>query len=133
MVRILIADDSSQVRQALRIFIDLQPGWLVCGEAVDGCDAVAQTRELLPDLVILDFLMPGMNGLRAAREIRRIIPGLPVLLFTMHLSKQLVEEAQSAGIRGALSKSCFGQVPEAIEALLHKETFYCLESVPYAA
>jgi len=133
MVRILIADDSSLVRQALRNFIDLQPGWLVCGEAVDGCDAVRQTRELLPDLVILDFLMPGMDGLRAAREIRRIIPGLPVLLFTMHLSQRLVEEAQSAGIRGALSKNCFGQVPEAIEALLHQETFYCLESVPYAA
>jgi DNA-binding NarL/FixJ family response regulator len=106
---------------------------LVCGEAAGGYDVIKQTRQLLPDLVILDFLMPRMDGLRAAREMRRIIPGLPVLLFTMHLSKQLVEEARSAGIRGALSKNCFGQVPEAIETLLRKETFYSLEPMPYAA
>jgi DNA-binding NarL/FixJ family response regulator len=77
--------------------------------------------------------MPRMDGLRAAREIREIIPGMPILLYTMHLSKELVEETRSAGIRGALSKNCFGQVPEAIEALLHKETFYYLKSVPLAA
>ena len=87
--RILIADDNLPIRLGLRRLLEKQPGWEVCGEAVDGPDAIQKSRELHPDLIILDFLMPRANGLEAAREINKADPRVPILLCTIYLSKQL--------------------------------------------
>jgi DNA-binding NarL/FixJ family response regulator len=103
--RILIADDSSLVRQQLRGVLELNPDWEVCGEAADGREAVEKARLLQPDVVILDFSMPMMNGLQAAQEISRQFPEMPLLLFTTFLSRRLVEEARKQGFRGAVVKS----------------------------
>ncbi len=103
--RILIADDSPLVRQQLRSLLELNPDWEVCGEAVDGRDAVEKVAALHPDLVVLDFSMPILNGLQAAKEISHRFPDIPLLLFSMFLSRQLVEEARKLGFRGAVAKS----------------------------
>jgi DNA-binding NarL/FixJ family response regulator len=100
------------------------PQWKVCGEAASGSEAVQRVQGLAPDLIVLDFLMPGMDGLQAAREIQKLLPDIPILMFTMHLSQQLVEEARSAGIRGAVAKSDAGRIIEGLEALLRNEAFF---------
>ena len=122
--RILIVDDSPLVRQRLRDLLQQHPHWRVCGEAANGQDAIARARELSPDIIVLDFLMPGMNGMQAAREIGKVIPDVPILMFTTYLSQQLVEEARNVGIRGAVAKSDARYVIDGLEALLRNESFF---------
>ena len=122
--RILIVDDSPLVRQRLRDLLQQHPDWRVCGEAANGQDAITQARELTPDVIVLDFLMPGMNGMQAAREIGKLIPDVPILMFTTYLSRQLVEEARNVGIRGAVAKSDARHVIDGLEALLRHESFF---------
>lgn len=80
---VLVVDDNAQLRRIIRAEIE-SAGLEVCGEAVDGLDAIEKVRDLKPDLIVLDLSMPRMNGIDAAREIARICPGLPILLYTMH-------------------------------------------------
>lgn len=101
-----------------------RPDWRVCAEAASGQDALEKVRQSIPDLILLDFLMPGMDGLQATRELAKLVPNVPILMFSMHLSQQLIEAAQSAGIRGAVSKSDAGKVVEGVEALLRHEVFF---------
>ena len=124
-VRILIADDSPLVRQQLRALLELNPEWEVCGEAADGREAVEKANLLHPDVVVLDFSMPMMNGLQAAKEISRQYPKLPLLLFSMFLSRQLVDEARKLGFRGAVAKSDVSRgLLLAIETLLKNNEFF---------
>ncbi|HEU0040678.1 MAG TPA: response regulator transcription factor, partial [Verrucomicrobiae bacterium] len=74
LVRILLADDHELLRQGLRTLIDDQSGWQVCGEATTGREAVAKARELKPDIVVMDFTMPELNGMEATRQIRTALP-----------------------------------------------------------
>ena len=122
--RILIVDDSPLVRQRLRDLLQQHPHWRVCGEAANGQDAIARAAELSPDIIVLDFLMPGMNGMQAAREIGKMIPDVPILMFTTQLSRQLVEEARNVGIRGAVAKSDARYVVDGLEALLRHESYF---------
>ena len=122
--RILIVDDSPLVRQRLRDLLEHHPDWCVCGEAANGEEAVTKVRECTPDLIVLDFMMPVMNGLQAARAIGKTVPGVPILMFSMHISRQLVEEAQNAGVRGAVLKTDTRKVVEGVEALLRHESFF---------
>jgi DNA-binding NarL/FixJ family response regulator len=124
MTRILIADDSTPVRSGLRTLLGLNSDWQVCGEAVDGADAVEKTRQLAPDLILMDFSMPQMDGVQAAREIAKSGTKIPILLFTLNLSPQLMELARNAGLRGAMSKSEISKLPYAIKALQRGETFF---------
>jgi len=126
MARILIADDNPHVRHALRALLEHNPDWVVCGEAVDGRDAVLKAKQLTPDLVVLDFLMPGLNGLEAAREIHKSVPSTRMLMCTMYLSPQLTEVAKSSGVRGAVAKTGIGQLTKGIEAVLRDETYFDL-------
>ena len=126
--RILVVDDSPLVRQRLRDMLQQHPHWKVCGEAASGSEAIQKVQGLGPDLIVLDFLMPGMDGLQAARELGKVVPDVPILMFTMHLSRQLVEEARNAGIRGAVAKSDAGRIIEGVEALLRNEAFFCAQN-----
>jgi DNA-binding NarL/FixJ family response regulator len=124
MTRILIADDSPPIRRGLRTLLGLNSDWQVCGEAVDGADAVEKARQLAPDLILMDFSMPQMNGVQAAREIAKSGTDIPILLFTLNLSPQVMELARKAGLRGAISKSEISKLPYAIKAVQRGETFF---------
>jgi DNA-binding NarL/FixJ family response regulator len=100
----LIADDHEAVRRGLRSAL-LGAGWQVCGEAVDGRDAVQKVGDLQPDLVILDVSMPRLSGLDAAKEILRNPHGTKVLVFTMHESRQIREETAAVGVHALAVKS----------------------------
>lgn len=102
--KILIVDDSRAIRSLIRSFIEEHTNWVVCGEAENGKIAIALVEELRPHLVILDMSMPVMNGLDAAREISRITPGLPMIMFTMHEVDALRKDAQRVGIKHVFSK-----------------------------
>jgi DNA-binding NarL/FixJ family response regulator len=81
---ILIVDDSDTCRKITRLFLESQLGFEVCGEAVDGVDAIEKARALKPDLVVLDLAMPRMNGVEVASVLRAMMPGVPIVLFTMY-------------------------------------------------
>ncbi|MFZ0799225.1 MAG: response regulator [Terriglobales bacterium] len=102
---ILIVDDSPLVRHAVRSCIEQTPDWQVCGEAENGKVAVEKVGELHPDVVILDFQMPVMDGLEAAGRINRVAPNTAMLMVTLHTSEQLLRYAPVVGIREVLSKS----------------------------
>lgn len=116
--RILIADDHEIVRHGLRALVQSHSGWEVCGEAVDGWDAVKKTSELKPDVVAMDIGMPNLNGLDAARQILRENPRQKILFLTMYQSEQLARTIMETGARGLLLKSEAGlELVSAIQAL----------------
>lgn len=84
--------------------LESRPEWKVCGEAEDGQEAVSKAVVLKPDLIILDLAMPIMNGLKAAREICKVMPAVPILMHTTHISSELELEAKKAGVRQVISK-----------------------------
>ena len=102
---ILIVDDSALIRRLLRTCIEQNTDWQICGEAENGRIAVEKVEELHPDVVILDFQMPVMNGLEAARQITSVAPKTAMVMFTMHISKQLMQDARAAGVKDVVSKS----------------------------
>jgi DNA-binding NarL/FixJ family response regulator len=104
MTRILIADGSAVVRRLLKLLIESRSGWSVCGEAVNGEEAVLKARELKPDAVILDLAMAELNGLLAAREICQALPTVPVLLHTVNNIPAVIAEAKKFGIRRVVGK-----------------------------
>ncbi len=123
--RILIADDHELVREGLRKVLASRPDWHVCGEATTGRQAMELVREKRPDLVILDFSMPDLNGLDATRQIRKESPRTEVLVLTMHDTDRLVRDVLAAGARGFILKSDAGRVlVQAVEALLNHRPFF---------
>jgi two-component system invasion response regulator UvrY len=96
----------------------------VCGEARTGAEALSMVLEAPPDLVLLDYQMPDLNGVDVARQIAELFPKIPILMVTLHLSKQLTEAARLAGVRGACAKQDIGSVVEAVEVLLRDQTYF---------
>lgn len=103
--KILIVDDSSTIRHLLRLLIEHDTDWQVCGEAENGQIAIEKVIELEPQAVILDLSMPIMNGLEAARVIARIAPDVQMVMFTLYINEQLQKDARAAGIKDVISKS----------------------------
>ena len=103
-IRILITDDHAVVRQGLRMFLSLDPDIEVVGEAQDGQEALAMARELKPDVVLMDLLMPLMDGIEATKAIRSELPGVEVIALTSVLEDASVSEAVKAGAIGYLLK-----------------------------
>jgi DNA-binding NarL/FixJ family response regulator len=124
MVRILLVDDNPSVRHYLRAILEQQNSWQVCGEARTGAEALNKVLEAPPDLIVLDYQMPDLNGVDVAKQIGDIFPKIPILMVTLHLSRQLADAARQAGVRGACAKQDIGSVVQAVEVLLRKETYF---------
>ncbi len=125
MVRILVVDDNPAVRHYLRAILEQQSAWQVCDEARTGGEALQRVRkEPPPDLILMDFQMPDLNGLDVAQQIAQLFPKIPILLVTIHLSAQLAEAAKRVGVRGACAKTDVGSIVQAVEALLHEQTYF---------
>jgi DNA-binding NarL/FixJ family response regulator len=117
-IRILIADNHTLFSQGVRSLVEQQPDFEVVGEAADGRQAVAQCRELRPDVVLMDVVMPGLNGLEATRQIRQEVPETRVLALSMHVDKRYVLGMLEAGASGYLAKdSPFDEVARALRAV----------------
>jgi len=130
VIRILLVDDNPAVRRYLRAILEQQESWHVCGEARTGAEALHQVLEAPPpDLIVLDYQMPDLNGVDVAKQISEMFPSIPILMVTLHLSKQLADAARKAGVRGACAKQDIGSVVEAVELLLHHQTYFPVISV----
>lgn len=124
MVRILLVDDNPSVRHYLRAILEQETSWRVCGEARTGAEALKKVLESPPDLILLDYQMPDLNGVDIAKQICGMFPKIPILMVTLHLSKQLADAARSAGVRGACAKQDIGSVVEAVAVLLRQQTYF---------
>jgi DNA-binding NarL/FixJ family response regulator len=124
--RILIVDDHEIVREGLRnLLSQSRPGWVICGQASNGKDAVDAVRDLAPDAVVMDITMPMMSGLEAARRIAQSGTACRVLMFTMHESDRLGQEVRDAGAQGYVLKSQAAKnLIVAIETILAGGTFF---------
>lgn len=101
---ILIVDDSLFVREALCNLFEREADFDVCGEARDGKEAIEKAQKLHPDLILLDLSMPVMNGLDATRVLKRVMPEVPVIMYSAHSDSSTEKAANSAGVRALVSK-----------------------------
>lgn len=124
-VKILIADDHEVVRQGIRTILSARPDWEICGEAVNGQEAVRLVSELQPDAVIMDITMPVMSGLEAARQLTKSKASAPILIFTMHESRSLADSVKETGAKGFVFKSRAARdLIRALEVLLSGGSYY---------
>lgn len=125
MVRILIADDHDIVRTGIRSILESEAGWQVCGEATDGHEAVDLAKRLSPDIVVLDFFMPRVNGIDAARQILREKPDQKMLFLTIMQSEEAAREILQVGATGYVLKSDAGHdLVAAIKTVMHDRFYF---------
>jgi two-component system, NarL family, response regulator NreC len=124
-IRVLIADDHDIVRAGVRLLIEKQPGWEVCGEAANGREAVALAEKFQPDVAVLDITMPELNGLEAARQIKQRVPQVEVVMLTAHDNEDLVHQVFDVGARSYIVKTEAAKhlVPAVRSAHEHKPFF----------
>jgi two-component system, NarL family, response regulator NreC len=103
-MRILVVDDNEHVRRGVLNILASETAWEVCGQAKDGEEAIRKARELLPDLVLLDISMPGMNGLEVTRILRREVAKVKILIMSQHDPSQILPRALDAGAQGCVDK-----------------------------
>src|SRR5262250_3374375 len=101
---VLVVDDSDTIRKITRLFLESQIDLKVCGEAMDGVDAIEKAKNLRPDLIVLDLALPKMNGIEAASVIKGIMPQVRIVLFTIYKDTVGKALASTAGIDAVLSK-----------------------------
>ena len=119
--RILIADDNLAVRTALRQLLESADHWEII-DVENGREAIAKAQELRPQLIVLDLVMPVMDGLAAARELSKLLPQIPLLMHTMHWSPQLQVEAQKVNVRKVVPKADSKGLISSIQELLTSES-----------
>jgi DNA-binding NarL/FixJ family response regulator len=125
LTRILIADDHEVVRSGLQAILEAHDGWNIVAEAENGKDAITKALSSKPDVAIIDYSLPVINGIEATRQIRARLPDTEVLIFTMHDSDVLVRELLEAGARGYLLKSDANKyVIAAVDSLVNHMPFF---------
>ena len=123
-VRILIVDDFEPWRQFLCSFVQQNPAWQIISEASDGLEAIEKSRELQPDLIVLDIGLPKLNGIEAAQRIQKIAPNARILFFSEDCCVDVVREAFRVGGRGYVVKSdANGDLRAALEAVTANKQF----------
>jgi two-component system, NarL family, nitrate/nitrite response regulator NarL len=129
-VRILIADDHEIVRKGVSSLLQSRENFEICGEAANGEEAVQQARQLDPDLVVLDVTMPVLDGISAAKLIRKLLPSTPILILSTHEGREMVRAAKQAGAQAFVTKSEVSSVLlKAVDAVLEGHTFFSGSSV----
>jgi two-component system, NarL family, response regulator NreC len=124
-LRILVVDDHEAVREGVCAILSSHPDLEVCGEAVDGEDAVAKALSLRPDIIIMDISMPRTDGLSASRQVLKTFPHLSIIVLSMHDAKQSVDTARRAGVKGYVSKAQAGSaLLDAVDAVAGGRTFF---------
>ena len=124
-VRILVADDHEVMRMGIRNLLESVPAWSVYAEAKTGREAVEIALTVPPDIIIMDITMPEMNGLEAAAKIALDRPDIPVIMFSLHLSEDVVGRFKTGSIRGAVAKSeAARDLLEAVRSVLRGGTFF---------
>ena len=117
-IKVLVADDHAIVREGIRALLGVQKDMQVVGEAVDGNDALEKTRQLMPDVVLMDIVMPGMNGLEATKRISREFDQTKVLMLSQYDDEENVLASTQVGARGFIpKKSASTQLLSAIRSL----------------
>lgn len=125
MIRILLADDHALMRRGIRDLLETDSELEVVGEASDGREAVRMADKLKPDVMIIDLAMPELNGLDAIRQIRRDVPDVELLVFSMHDSEELIREVFAAGARGYVLKNDVAlYLVEAVKSLARHKPFF---------
>jgi len=128
-LRVLIADDHEAVRKGVAGILESRGDIEICGEASNGEEAVRKAHELGPDLIIMDFTMPVMDGLEAARRILKVAPEIPILMFSMHKMEALTDAAKKAGARGFVTKGESAEnLLRAVDNILRNTPFFVLDS-----
>jgi DNA-binding NarL/FixJ family response regulator len=123
--RILIVDDHAALRKGVRSFLEAQGRWSVVAEAQTGHEALQAARETQPDITILDYSLPLMNGLELTRALKHEFPRMEILLYTMHDREDLLAEVLRAGVRGYVLKSDNGQnLLAAVEAISARKPYF---------
>jgi DNA-binding NarL/FixJ family response regulator len=124
-VRILVADDHEVMRLGIRNLLESVPDWTVSDEAGTGREAVELALRSSPDLIIMDITMPEMNGFEAAAQIAQRRPDIPVIMFSLHLSEDIMARFKTGPIRGAVSKSeAARDLLDAVRSVLNGGTFF---------
>jgi len=125
-LRILLADDHDLVRQGLAVLIDQEPAWTVCGEAKTGAEAVQKAAALRPDIAVVDFKLPGIDGLDVTQQIKRLQPDCEVLIFTgSGESDELIREAYAYGAKAFIQKTDAGEfLLDALKSLAEHKPFF---------
>ena len=127
--RVVLVDDHALVRAGIRALVGMIEGVEVVGEAGDGNEALRVTEELLPDVVLLDVTMPGLNGFTALQEITSRFPAIHVIMLTMHESREYAIQALRGGAAGFIPKSAASaELKEAIEAVMRGKTYVSTET-----
>jgi DNA-binding NarL/FixJ family response regulator len=127
-LRILIADDHSVIRKKVRSILEDHASFEVCGEAINGALAIKEAQRLKPDVVVLNIVMPILNGFDAAREIRKELPKTAIIILSSQADKAFIEAAQKIGVRGFVAKSSAGDaLVRAIEAAIKGPDFVLIE------
>jgi DNA-binding NarL/FixJ family response regulator len=126
--KILIVDDHEMVREGVRALLSREPAWEVCGEASSGREALALSLKTQPDVVIMDLLIPDLNGMDAARQLRKMIPSAAVLILSAHEDPEMIRAAFDAGVRAYLFKSqTRAHLVPAITALVDGQSYLTAE------
>ena len=124
-MRILVADDHEAVRTGVCSILQSRGDVEICGQAANGREAVQKTGELKPDLVLLDITMPVLDGLSAAREIRKLFPRVVILFLSIHEGKQMEDLAKLSGASGYVSKTSGSEVLlKAVDIVAGKGSFF---------
>jgi len=122
--RVLLVDDHTIVTQGVRSLLETQEDIEVIGEATDGKQAIEKAKQMIPDLIVIDIMMPNLNGIEALREIKKLSPKIKVLILTMYDNEDFIYQTLQAGASGYLLKeSAVSYLPPAISAIMKGDTF----------